>query len=401
MLAKNRIKPAVSFSKYDEVSKVLEKHLKHLMRRRNVKHAVLAVETMNGSFSWIGAEGIADPDGIPMKPEIPYWIASVTKLYIAAAILKLQEQGCLSIYDPILTYLPGNLIKGMHRIGGLDYSEKITIKHLLEHSSGLPDYLEIHQKGARSLFLKLLEDGDRAVSIEDVINIIKDVNSPLFPSQPLEARKKKVRYSDTNYQLLITIIEKVTKQPLHEVFEEMIFKLLGLKKTFLPGTDSARTFPEVASVWYNDRELQIPEAMSSLKDLYSTAGDLLIFMRNLLQGRLFSEPDTFDVRHQVWNRFGLSLSPVGPGWPIEYGLGMMRFRLPRFMTPFRLVPEIIGHTGVSGSWLFYCPRLDILLAGTVSQITAGAVPFRFLPGLLNALRTYFYLNQHIGSLKRP
>jgi CubicO group peptidase (beta-lactamase class C family) len=86
-----------------------------------------------------------------------------------------------------------------------------------------------------------------------------------------------------------------------------------------------------------------------------------------------------------WNRFGFSLSPLGPGWPIEYGLGIMRFRYPRFLAPIKPVPEIIGHTGVSGSWLFYCPDLDMILAGDVSQITAGAVPFQFVPKILRVL----------------
>lgn len=382
----NSIAPGASYPKCNEVAQVLEKYLKRLVARRNVKQAVLAVGTLDGSLRWLGAEGMARSDGTPMKPDLPFWIASVTKLFIATATFKLQELGQISIGDSIATYLPENLIRGLHRVGPVDYSEKITVRHLLEHSSGLPDYLEVSRKNGRSLFQELLEEGDRWVSLEDIIDIIKEANSPLFPPQPAEARRKKVRYSDTNYQLLIAIIERVTRQPLQQVFEDLIFKPLGLKQTFLPGTEKARNFPDVASVWYRDKELHIPEAMASLKDLYSTAGDLLVFMRALVQGKLFSGPTNFDLRIQNWNRFGFSLSPVGPGWPIEYGLGLMRFRLPRFMTSFRSVPEIIGHTGVCGAWLFYCPRLELLLAGTVSQVTAGPVPFRFIPRLISALR---------------
>lgn len=388
MSIENSSKPRASSPGDDAAGRVLEKYLKRLVARRNVKQAVLAVETLDGSSRWLGAEGVARSDGTPMKPDLPFWIASVTKLFIAAATFKLQELGQLSIGDSIAAYLPENLIRGLHRVGPVDYSEKITVRNLLEHSSGLPDYLEVSRKNGRNLFRELLEEGDRRVSLEDIIDIIKEVNSPLFPPQPAEARRKKVRYSDTNYQLLIAIIERVSRQPLQQVFEDIIFKPLGLKQTFLPGTDKARNFPEVASVWYRNKELHIPEAMASLKDLYSTAGDLLVFMRALVQGKLFSNPTNFDLRAQTWNRFGFSLSPVGPGWPIEYGLGLMRFRLPRLMTPFRPVPEIIGHTGVCGSWLFYCPGLELLLAGTVSQLTAGPVPFRFIPRLLSGLRPY-------------
>lgn len=389
MATKNGRNSSVSLSKNDEAIKVLEKHLQRLMHRPHLKHAVLAVETMDGSFRWMGARGAACPDGTPMKPAIPFWIASVTKLFIAAAVLKLQEKGLLSLGDSILIYLPENLVRGLHRIGGVDCSKKITILNLLEHSSGMPDYLEVRKKGAKSLLSALLEDGDRWVSTEDIVTIIKESGSALFPPQPLEAGKKKIRYSDTNYQLLIAVIENVSGQPLHRVLEDIIFRLLGLKETFFPGTDPVGAFPEVTSVWYKDQELRIPEAMTSLKDLYSTAGDLIAFRRALLQGKLFSHPSPIGLTSQGWNRFGFYLSSVSPGWPIEYGLGMMRFRLSRLMTPIVSVPEIIGHTGVCGSWLFYCPKIDILLAGTVSQITAAAVPFRFLPRLLIALRQYF------------
>lgn len=59
---------------------------------------------------------------------------------------------------------------------------------------------------------------------------------------------------------------------------------------------------------------------------------------------------------------------------------MVRFALPRWLTPFRRVPAVVGHTGSTGSWLFYCEELDVLLAGTVDQGTAGAVPFRQVVG---------------------
>ena len=68
--------------------------------------------------------------------------------------------------------------------------------------------------------------------------------------------------------------------------------------------------------------------------------------------------------------------------PIEYGLGIMRFRLPRLFTGMRRMPAVIGHTGSTGAWLFYCEELDLLLAGTVDQATAGAIPYRVVPKLL-------------------
>ena len=195
-----------------------------------------------------------------------------------------------------------------------------------------------------------------------------------------------VRYSDTNFQLLIGIIEKVTGQPIAEAFRTLLFEPLHLRQTAHPGTEPLNPVGPVAAVWAEDKPfVNKPQAMQSFGDLNSTASDLIEFMRALIDGRVFSKPTTFELMRDHWNTFGFALSPIAPGWPIQYGVGMMRFQMPRLFTPFRPLPEVIGHTGAVGSWLFYCPSLEMILAGTVSQVTAGAVPFKAVPKLLRIL----------------
>lgn len=256
------------------------------------------------------------------------------------------------------------------------------MRHLLGHSSGLPDYLEINRKNEKNIFDIIFEEGDRSWSIQDFVNIVRDANRPHFDPQDLDARKRKVCYSDTNFQLLIAVIRQVTGKSPGEVFEEMIFSPLGLKNTFYPGT---RPETKTAKIWYKDKPLDIELALASFGDLNSTVDDMLVFMRALISGKIFDNPSTFKMMCNEWNRFGLSVSPVRPGWPIEYGLGIMRFRYPWFLSLFSPVPEVIGHTGVSGSWLFYCPPLDIMTAGSVNQITAAAVPFEVVPKILRSI----------------
>jgi CubicO group peptidase (beta-lactamase class C family) len=111
-------------------------------------------------------------------------------------------------------------------------------------------------------------------------------------------------------------------------------------------------------------------------------------MRAIIQGELFRESKTAALMQLHWNRFGFPLDAVAmrlPSWPIEYGLGMMRFQLPRLFTPFKPIPAVVGHTGVTGSWLFYCPEYDLYLCGTVDQLSAAALPFRFVPKLLRTI----------------
>jgi CubicO group peptidase (beta-lactamase class C family) len=105
-------------------------------------------------------------------------------------------------------------------------------------------------------------------------------------------------------------------------------------------------------------------------------------------GKIFDDPGTLALMQRDWKRFGPPLDAVSlaaPSWPIQYGLGMMRFEMPAWSTPLGKVPAVVGHTGSTGSWAFYCPALELLFVGTVDQGTAGPIPFRFVPKLLQEI----------------
>ena len=372
--------------KQDELKNKLDDLFQGLYKARGVRQAIAAIESGDGSFRWSRAES-KEGNGVEIKLESPFWIASVTKLFIAAAILKLQEKKLLMIDHPAREYLQQGYFDRLHvNKKGVDKSGEITIRNLLSHTSGLPDYIEIKPKGGKSLFEKVLEEGDYSWSIMDSMQIVKEAGSPLFDPQPVENKDKKARYSDTNFQLLIAIIEEITGKPIDTVFRDMFYKPLNMQNTFHPGSKPLDpNTPEPLPVWGGNKKMDIPLAMKSFGDLYSTLTDLLNFMRNLNSGVVFDNPKTINLMQEEWNRFGFMISPIAPGWPIEYGLGMMRFEMPRFATPLKAVPAVIGHTGASGTWLFYCPEIDLYLVGAVSQVEAAAVPFRFVPKALSLL----------------
>jgi CubicO group peptidase (beta-lactamase class C family) len=129
-------------------------------------------------------------------------------------------------------------------------------------------------------------------------------------------------------------------------------------------------------------------AIRSLGDLYSTTGDVLRFGRSLFTGRVFADRATGQLMDRRFNRFGFprsAASIASPAWPIEYGLGMMRFAPSRPMAMGRRLPPLLGHTGSTASWLWYSPPLGLLLAGTVDQATKAAFPFRAVPMALHGL----------------
>ena len=97
-------------------------------------------------------------------------IASITKLYTAAAIMKLFEDKRISLDDPMSKYLPDELIKGIHKYKGKDYSKEINIRQLLSHKSGIADYYSEEAKNGKSLFDIFVEDPERLWTVDETIN---------------------------------------------------------------------------------------------------------------------------------------------------------------------------------------------------------------------------------------
>ena len=373
----------------DEIKNVLEEHFGKITKDPRVNSAVMGVETLDKDFEWVGVHGPADLNAEPIRPDTPVWIASVTKLYIASTILKLSEKGLVDIDAPMAAYLPADLIQGIHHTSdGVDHTDKITIRNLLSHSSGLADYLEESPEDEEGLMDQVFDGNDREFSIIEAMNLLRTHLPAHFPPQQHNGNKKKIRYSDTNYQLLIEIIKKIKEQSFHDVLTEIIYGPLGLESTFHPGTRFGNSSKEAAVVWSGDQPLNTPKAMRSFGDLNSTVRDMIKFMRGLINGNFFDHPETWQMMQRDFASFGFSLdpSPKSPPWPVEYGLGIMRLEMPRLFTLFNPIPAAIGHTGVSGSWLFYCSEYNLILSGTVNQVAAAALPFRFLPMLLSDRR---------------
>jgi D-alanyl-D-alanine carboxypeptidase len=389
-----------------------EQRLQHqvddVARRRHIPHVVLTLEAGDRSFRWSGAAGEATPDGAPMTAETPFFIASIDKTFTATVVLQLHEERVLALDDPMTRHLPAAELRGLHRLGGADHTSHITIRNLLGHTSGLPDYLEDYPHRGVSLIQRLFREEDRTLPLETVLRTVRDELTPHFPPQPAARAdaagaqprddrrlrrgpgRHRARYSDTNYQLLAAIVEAVSGRPLHEVTAERIFRPLGLRHTWYAGeAPPAEPPPPPAALWVEDRPLDRPLLLRSLRSIYSTTADLITFLRALTRGELFRDPATLHLMQERWNRFGLPRDRGAlraPGWPIEYAHGLMRFRVPRLFAPFAPVPLLVGHTGSTGTWLFHAPELDVFIAGAVNQAAAGAVPFRLVPKVLRALQ---------------
>ena len=93
---------------------------------------------------------------------------------------------------------------------------------------------------------------------------------------------------------------------------------------------------------------------------------------------------------------------------MQYGYGLMRFKLPHWMTMFRHTPELIGHSGSSGLFAFYAPEKDLYIVGTFNQIDKPARPFNFMLNVIstmikfsisfadNLVQYYYHIDSKIG-----
>jgi D-alanyl-D-alanine carboxypeptidase len=340
-----------------------------------IHNCVLAVAKGDGSFSWVGAAGMADAQlRRPMTADTPIYVASVTKLYTATAVMLLSEKGALSLDDPMAKYLPPALIRGINVYGGRDYSGEITIAQLLAHRSGIADYYEERAKDGKTLADWLREDPGRQWSPEQTIARARDEMQANF------APGAKTSYSDTNFQLLGKIIEAVSGNPLHTVFEDLFFRPLGLEHTWMvghPWSAFARS-ARPAEVFHGGSDITATRANSAYwadGGIVSTAGDMIAFLEALERGRIIRR-DTLERMHQ-WQRWQ---------FPMRYGYGTMRFELPEPLRALANFPPLWGHSGSTGSFLYYAPDLDLYLAGTIDQTESKRTPFLLMQRAMKRAR---------------
>jgi len=136
-------------------------------------------------------------------PQTTYRLASVTKQFTATCILLLMERGKLSLDDPLTKFFPDFPA----------YGAEIRVRHLLNHTSGLPAYED------------LMPEGTEPVLDADVLAILKKTDKPYF------APGTQFRYSNSGYSLLALIVEKVSGMPFPEFLERNIFKPLQMNGT--------------------------------------------------------------------------------------------------------------------------------------------------------------------------
>lgn len=236
------------------------------LRAKNFQGTVLIAK--QGKILFSQGYGLANAEHyIPNSPKTVFRLGSITKQFTAVAILQLQEQNKLNVNDPISKYLP-------------DYprGNKITIRHLLTHASGIPNITKFTN----------LSEIERQPSTPDAV-------MAYFKALPLEFTPgTECKYSDSGYIVLGAIIEAVTAAPYEKYVQEHFFSPLGMKATYFDHNQSV--IPNRASGYGLDAkgtvvnaefiEMSFPHAAGSLA---STVEDLYIWDRALTGDKLLSK----------------------------------------------------------------------------------------------------------------
>lgn len=362
--------------KFNDLNKELEYIFSNFVKKnKSIKNGVISVMKGDGSFFWTGSAGIAyQKNQKVMRNDTPICIASITKLYTATAIMQLYERGLISLDDPMSKYLPYELIKGIHIYKGKDYSQSITIKELLSHTSGIADYYLEKPKGGKNFFELFLEYPERSWTVDQTIERARDdLKSNFVPETDTS-------YSDTNFQLLGKIIEVVAEKPLHIIYEDYFFRPLGLKHTWL-NNYSKPLFPSgaPADIFYKETvitNVRNNKAYWADGGIISTAKECIIFLKALNEGKFISK-DTLNMMHN-WHKLE---------FPLKYGYGTMYFELPKFMTLGKKMPGLWGHSGSTGSFLYYSEDLDLYFAGTINKIGSKSKPFQLMYKIMTAIES--------------
>lgn len=265
----------------------------------------------------VGGEAVLGT-GRPVSHAAGFRAASVTKTFVSTVVLQLVAEGRLSLDDTVEDWLPG-LVAG----NGNDGS-RITVRHLLQHTSGLYNYDFTEDTGntAADFERTRFDHHDPEEAVAGALKHEPDFD-PADPDDP----EPDWNYSNTGYILAGMIIEKVTGKSWDTEVRDRIVRPLGLTQTYAPGDDPSLKGPythtyqrfEGATGW-TDTSIRNVSWAAAAGELITGERDLDRFLTALQRGRLLPPAQMAELRRAV--PAGADFQQVFPG--LHYGLGVMR-----------------------------------------------------------------------------
>ena len=342
---------AVIHAETNPASRRIAARMQAMIDAKEIPGAVTVIATRDGivHLEALGNSG-STAAARPLRKNSVFWIASMTKPVTGVAIMMLQDEGKLSVDDPVAKYIPA--FASLKAPSG--QPANLTLKHLMTHSSGLAEATPDESKAARKL--------------EDLV--------PAWLAKPMQFEPgNKWQYCQSGINALGRIVEVVSGQPFEKFLEARIFKPLGMKDTTFyvrpkqldrlvtpvrhekDGTlvDSPNIFLQGKEPTSTDR---VPYPNGGL---FSTAPDYARFARMLLNngtldGKRYLKPET--VKQMASVQSGDLKTGFTPG--NAWGLTVCVVREPQGVSAM-LAPGAFGHGGAYGTQAWIDPTNGVAL----------------------------------------
>lgn len=290
------------------------------------------------------------------------YLQSATKMYMAVAILRLQEAGLLDINAPITNYLPANFSKY------IDNAASMNVRHLLNHTSGMPDYLD------NPAYVEYaLQHPDHYFSSDELLGYIKNKKQRFTPDTQFE-------YSNTNFHVLALIADAIMGDH-NELIRKGVLEPLSLTNTYYRNITGQ---PQLVNSYLDRFSNGIVENVSQLQQtsisfskgddgIVATPLDAINFLRGLMEGKLLTTGSLNQLLTFVNGKDG---APV-------YGLGIYHVTYSGFPG--------YGHGGSgagSGCGLYYFPdkKIYVFMGTNIGTLVDGPITQRALDAKNELLR---------------
>lgn len=333
-----------TYSKKDSLENLMNQYVK-----QGIPGVVISIFSPTSGY-WGTSAGYAKIEtNTPMQLCHLQYLQSVSKTYLAAVILKLHEEGKIDLDAAITEYLPEKFVKY------IDNASSMRVRNLLNHTSGMPDYLE-----SPKYITYVLQHPDHYFTSEEFLSYIKNEKQQFSPGSRFE-------YSNTNYHVLALILDAISGSH-EELIKQKILAPLGLTNTYYR---NFKGVPALVNSYMDRFSTGIVENVSLLQQeciscakgddgMIATPLDAVNFLRGLMEGKILTDSSL--------NKMKTTVNDVN-GNPI-YGLGLYHVKY------FGI--EGFGHGGAgagAGCGLYYFPakKVYVFIGTNIGTLVDGPI----------------------------
>ncbi|PIA79604.1 hypothetical protein BFR04_01805 [Gaetbulibacter sp. 4G1] len=334
----------------EQITELLKNHLVE-KGKRPVHNIMLYLKNDSNDFEYHNGLGIRGRDKTPINKDYQYRIASITKTFIAIIILQLYEEGKIDIDSSITDYIKKKQYAGiedLHIYKKENHTNTITIRMLLNHTSGIADvFNDTRFRWNLSVFFKPSKQYNAQSFFYKYYKYNLNKNPHNLPGAGYN-------YTDIGYMVLGFIIESVTGNNLPYVLRNRIIVPLNMKNTYFEYYEPSTGHGKQIDAFLN--RINFTKKVNTSYEwagggLISTTKELGVFFEKLFTNQLFKYEKTLDlmIDTSLASKFG-----------VDYGLGIAKYVFNDTV--------FYGHSGFYGSFTAYSPDKKIIFSANIGQV---------------------------------